>query len=322
MILIQSTDLDTSTTEVIKWLIKYKVEFLRINNNVNISNIQYIDDSYIVNLTNNKNISVKNISAYWYRRGEFKQFLHQDFNLNNQFMKDYKEHMFFEHEAVLRSFLSFLKKRVPCIGDSISCIYVNKNIILETAKSFNINIPKYIITTEKKHVIEFIKKHKHVITKNINNSFNSETKKNWLLTYTEKIDSNIIGELPDHFQTTLFQEEIIKKYEIRSFYLKGKFYSMAIFSQNDVQTQTDFRVYNDIKPNKRVPFKLPRDLEIKLDKFMKILEFESGSLDLIYSIDNQFYFLEVNPIGQFGMVSYPCNYYLEKKIAQYLINPT
>jgi hypothetical protein len=35
----------------------------------------------------------------------------------------------------------------------------------------------------------------------------------------------------------------------------------------------------------------------------------------------EYVFLEVNPIGQFGMVSAPCNYNLEKKIAQYLINP-
>jgi hypothetical protein len=31
------------------------------------------------------------------------------------------------------------------------------------------------------------------------------------------------------------------------------------------------------------------------------------------------YFLEVNPAGQFGMVSTPCNYYLEEKIAEVLL---
>jgi hypothetical protein len=31
-------------------------------------------------------------------------------------------------------------------------------------------------------------------------------------------------------------------------------------------------------------------------------------------------FLEVNPTGQYGMVSDPCNYYLDKKIAEYLID--
>ena len=29
---------------------------------------------------------------------------------------------------------------------------------------------------------------------------------------------------------------------------------------------------------------------------------------------------QVNPVGQFSMVSKPCNYYLEKEVAKYLIN--
>ena len=33
----------------------------------------------------------------------------------------------------------------------------------------------------------------------------------------------------------------------------------------------------------------------------------------------QYVFLEVNPEVQVGMVSYPCNYYLEKKLAEELI---
>jgi len=95
---------------------------------------------------------------------------------------------------------------------------------------------------------------------------------------------------------------------------------MAIFSQNDEQTKTDFRVYNYDKPNRCVPFKLPVEIENKLNKLMKILDFESGSIDIIYGTDNNFYFLEINPIGQIGMVSYPCNYMLEKEIARELIH--
>jgi hypothetical protein len=35
--------------------------------------------------------------------------------------------------------------------------------------------------------------------------------------------------------------------------------------------------------------------------------------------DGREVFLEVNPVGQFGMVSAPCNYHLEKKVAELLI---
>ena len=50
------------------------------------------------------------------------------------------------------------------------------------------------------------------------------------------------------------------------------------------------------------------------------LELNSGSIDLILDKKNRFVFLEINPIGQFGMTSFPCNYSIEKEIAKYLCN--
>jgi len=44
----------------------------------------------------------------------------------------------------------------------------------------------------------------------------------------------------------------------------------------------------------------------------------SGSIDILVTPNNEYVFLEVNPVGQFGMVSQPCNYYLEKRIAERL----
>ena len=36
--------------------------------------------------------------------------------------------------------------------------------------------------------------------------------------------------------------------------------------------------------------------------------------------NDNYYFLEINPVGQYGMVADPCNYELDKLIAKYLIN--
>jgi glutathione synthase/RimK-type ligase-like ATP-grasp enzyme len=48
------------------------------------------------------------------------------------------------------------------------------------------------------------------------------------------------------------------------------------------------------------------------------LELTTASIDLIVDLNENYVFLEVNPDGQFGMISYPCNYYLEKEIANQL----
>lgn len=97
---------------------------------------------------------------------------------------------------------------------------------------------------------------------------------------------------------------------------------MAIFSQQSEQTKIDFRKYDPVKPNRCTPYKLPAEIENKIDRLMRRIKINSGSIDMIYSPNGQYYFLEVNPIGQFGMTSFPCNYPIEKRIAQYLIGPS
>ena len=48
---------------------------------------------------------------------------------------------------------------------------------------------------------------------------------------------------------------------------------------------------------------------------MQALGFNTGSIDLILTPQGEYVFLEINPEGQFGMVSHPCNYYLEREMA-------
>jgi glutathione synthase/RimK-type ligase-like ATP-grasp enzyme len=52
---------------------------------------------------------------------------------------------------------------------------------------------------------------------------------------------------------------------------------------------------------------------------MKKLDLNCGSIDLIKGCDGKYYFLEVNPTGQFGMIDFPCNYGLHRKVAEKLI---
>ena len=52
---------------------------------------------------------------------------------------------------------------------------------------------------------------------------------------------------------------------------------------------------------------------------MQNIGLETGSIDMVFTKDGHFVFLEVNPIGQFGMTSKPCNYFLERELALSLI---
>ena len=318
MILIKSIDRDISTDHVIKWLIHYNADFLRLNNTTEIETIRFVEDNFIIHLKNGKTIRLSDIHSYWYRRGNYKDNWENTLTGIEDFDRTYTDYLYGENKSLGDFLINHLKEYTKCIGDSDSCLDVNKHIILTQAKKLGLKTPEFIITHDKRDVIEFRAMYKDIITKPLHTSFIYGTDDYWLPTYTEKITDEILELFPDKFKPTLFQRNISKKYEIRSFYLNGEFYSMAIFSQNDEQTKTDFRIYNEHVPNRNVPFKLPESVEQKLKSLMEKAGFESGSIDIIYSTDKEFYFLEVNPIGHFGMVSYPCNYHLEKKIAQSL----
>lgn len=93
---------------------------------------------------------------------------------------------------------------------------------------------------------------------------------------------------------------------------------MAIFSQNTGTTQIDFRNIDSKNITRYVPFKLPDSICQKLDRLMRETNINCGSIDMIVTPNNEFVFLEINPVGQFGMVSHSCNFNLEKKIAEFL----
>ena len=97
----------------------------------------------------------------------------------------------------------------------------------------------------------------------------------------------------------------------------GNCYTMAIFPRKET---LDFRTVDVNSPEclRMVPYKLPSDMKIKIKKFMKEMNLESGSIDMIVDSEDQYYFLEVNPEGQFHFLNKICNYYIETDICNFL----
>lgn len=319
MILILSEVGDYNTNIVIKWLKYFKKDYIRINPE-NRFDVEKISETEIIlkNVTNNTRIDLKKITAYWYRRGAI--------NINNPLFENTNKNSFIEelnseiksHTSVLISYLNYyltdLRIRIGKYEDN----YINKLVVLNLAKKIGLVCPESIIINNKIELLKFIENNGEVITKPISQGsvYGNKSKLKGL---TKLISNKDIEIIPDSFLPTMFQKMIHKKYELRVFYLNGMFYSMAIFSQNDEQTKVDFRNYNFEKPNRTVPYFLPKTIKAKLNKLMRNLKMNCGSIDLIYGEDHKYYFLEINPVGQFNQVTYPCNYKIEKIIANELV---
>lgn len=310
MTTIISMDGDHSTDEVIDWIHYFGADYKRINIVKDIENELF---SFIKNNTEKpKTITSKG----WIRKlGMFRS------------LSSYKNLLFdeqFEMTNYLYSELAVFKKLFQdediewlCPPESLR---ITKLDVLDAAIICGINIPETVVTNNKKTLVEIFKKYSgKIIVKSLTDSPVIVKEDNKFYPLTMRVNEENLIDIPNIFFPSLIQQEIEKEYEIRSFYINGKFYSSAIFSQADKQTAIDFRNYNYKKPNRLVPYKLPLEIEIKLDKLCKTCDINTGSFDLIFSKTGEYYFLEINQSGQFGMVSKPCNYNLEKIIAKNII---
>lgn len=321
MILIISESTDISTINVIDWLSNSvdKKKIIRINSDDKVKIRMYNLNGFELNIFDGINIYYGDISGFWYRRGGLNMDIKIDEILtkSDSLFLNFQEHINNEMTSLIISIYNDLTKNLGVSIGNFLTGSVNKILTLKRAMKNRISVPDTLITTDKQELLSFFNKHnQNIITKSISQNIHVEEGNTIIAAYTEEITN--IDSVPDSFEISLFQQKIDKKYELRIFYLKGDFYAMAIFSQLDNQTKVDFRKYNDQKPNRTVPFKLPNDIKNKLKNLMDECKLDTGSIDMIVDQNNNYYFLEVNPVGQFGMVSYPCNYNLEKKIANLL----
>lgn len=320
MILLLSNDGDLSCDLVQNWLSYLSYPWIRLNafdllkSKVNITLTPYSEYQITIN---GELFPLQDINAVWFRKFGF-------FRCSDSYLQLVGKNKL-EDTA-----LSFIVKEFSTVLDTIcdalrnkkwltspDNINLNKIKVLKLAQECGLLIPQTHITNNSEQLKKYSES---LISKSIYDpTIASWGEENRSMMYTTKISNQDIENLPPLFLPSMIQELVEKKLEIRTFYLDGECYSMAIFSQNDQTTKYDFRCYNWIKPNRYVPYKLDNQTETKIQSLMKKIGLNCGSLDFIMDKKGCLYFLEVNPTGQFGMVDFPCNYYLHKKVAEKLI---
>ncbi len=334
--LIVTQDSDGSSDEVCSWFYRYGVQFKRLNLDsykiIDRNNDLYLDyfnfDSIDISIPGKNKVNDENFTekytSIWYRRPSA--------NLENMVIDQTESGLpsVLLHKIKLNQ-KSELKELYSYIFNSSiqgSVILgnrlktrVNKLEILSLANRLGIYIPRTKVVSMKSQILEFKKEvNNSLITKSIFEpvtAFDDDLKQRYI-SYTNELTDSILDKIPNYFSPSLVQEKIEKDVEIRTFVMGENYYSMALFSQNNEKTSVDFRKYDREKPNRYIPFTLPEELTIKINELLKIIGFNTCSIDIIKSKNGKYYFLEINSVGQFGMVSKPCNYNLEYHIYKYL----
>lgn len=177
----------------------------------------------------------------------------------------------------------------------------HKYLQLDLAKSMGMKIPKTLITNSPTTVKDFYKLcHERMVYKTM---FSPVIKMNegfelWRVP-TTLIDRSLLDQI-DLISMTggIFQEYIEKKFEIRTTIIGNNVFSAKINSQQEQSAMIDWR--EAVASNKVLveKFTLPKHINDSCLSFVKSLNLNFGALDLIVTPKNEYYFLEINPNGQ------------------------
>ncbi len=208
------------------------------------------------------------------------------------------------------------------IPGHFSKLHPNKLRQLQLADEVGLRIPRTKILSQRNDLQTFSRKSAYgqVATKQLSerSRWYYLDKQDAYFALTKPLTEANLSELPGRFFPSMIQEYIKPELELRVLYIDGKTFSTAIVNTSK-EGFADRKLIAKAGTTHFIPYQLPDRLTALCTHLMDKLELNCGSLDFILDQAGNYYFLEVNPIGQYSAESEWCNYYLEKYLAEYLI---
>ena len=199
---------------------------------------------------------------------------------------------------------------------------VNKVEQLMAAIDIGLEIPSTLITSKKASVASFMKAAKgRIVGKAIKHGFLSRDDEVWVAT-TQRLPSGYLDEFESFAQFPMnYQNEIDKVYDLRVVIVGDKIFAAAIYSQELEEAAVDWRV-SDLKElqlrHERVS--LGKSLEKKCKDLVDFFSLRYSSMDFVLSRDGKYYFLELNPNGQWAWIEQLVGYPIRDAIIDTLVN--
>lgn len=319
MILLLTTESgDASHIEIVNWLEYINANYMVLTGESLLrgeTEFSYINNEIFCNGIN----LTKEVTVVYYRRWIYPSSL---VILEDKVLNEAIVNNLFREMLEIRKMLEFSLCNALWIpkGQSIS---VNKLRVLELAEKAGLIIPKTIVTNNKKEILKFADGLENgIITKAIGNyePMHSSSGERLSPIHTKEVDIAIVkNSSTELFVLSLFQEKILKIFELRVFFFLGTFHTVAVLSQLQAETSIDSRIANETQGSKLSPYQLPEKIKSKLISLFETLDLNIGSVDFILTPDNKYIFLEVNPVGQIGGYSRRTGYNIEKQIATKIV---
>jgi len=303
---------DISLDYIVEILKKENIDYIRINSEDMIDiggTAQFPNFSYVFNKLGSKSLNNSLSSILFRRPGKPFEFVSENKPSDSilHFITDQWS-----------SFLNGLQS----ISDILWINNPQKNHFAEMkinqlnyAEKLGLKIPATCITSDKNSLLEFSKKHDvKLISKALYSPLVREGKDEFFIFSNKIQDVDTINEKDLSMSPTIFQEELENKTDYRVTVI-GSDVLTAEISYEDKSVLDWRKIKDGVKIKDCV---IPEDVSKRCVKLVSELGLVFGAIDLVKSND-QYYFLEINPNGEWGWLQRKTNLPIAQTIVKHLV---
>lgn len=216
---------------------------------------------------------------------------------------DKRAHRILMDEYKYRQRMSVLKYYVSIAKFTLN---VNQKVTRQTCKQYHLQlaekigfkIPEFIFTNKYKKIQEFSKRFDKIISKNISGQIRNN--ENYAFMGTRIVDKSLIEKMNADFQYPIFFQEFIQSdHEYRITFVSGKIYCAKMKSKQSGKVIVDVRNEDNDSELDYTAVTLPDKINEMITQIMNELELSYGTLDILCTVDGDYYFLEINNDGQY-----------------------
>lgn len=190
---------------------------------------------------------------------------------------------------------------------------------IKFALEMGMYVPDTIVTNNPSDLINFYEKHRGNICFKLQKGAAVRTSEGNKIVYTNKVtweqmkSASLVSGHP-----SLFQEYIDKDFEVRIIATDKTTTGIAIHSQDSEVSKIDYRRY-DLENVRYNHVELPDNVRDFCNNMLTHYGLHFGAFDFIYSKDRKYFFLELNPNGQWLWLEEQSGYNLTREVANNLI---
>jgi len=303
---------DVTTDFIVRELKRQEIDFYRFNTE-ELSKSVKIDLNFekekylLIDKLDNKTYNLLDFTDIYYRRPELP--LYDDEGLTDGEKSFLQIEIYYTLEGVYRLLSGkHWFNNVFAIRNAENKIYQ-----LLLAKEVGLTIPSTLISNHYDSVEQFLEKGNHII-KPVHNA-RIKDEKHPQIVYTSEIKQTI-KKAEAEFNVNYLQKKIEKRCDVRATFVEEKCFAVTIDSQKLEETRVDWRKGEHILHH--TPIELPREIRLKCIQLMKRLDLHYGAIDFVLDKKGNYFFLEINPNGQWAWIEHLTGLPISKEIVKCL----